>query len=988
MKHYRYVRIGAFILGMASLASPAIAQNLDAESVTDLLQQNADKLGLSQTDIADFAVTDQYTDRRTGITHLYVQQRIGGVPVFGAITSLAVSNNGSLLSSSSGFVAEAERQVRSKGRALGAADAVYAVARRHGLEIDEPLTEQAPSRARAALVATPDDVVLSDGGISQQPIGAKLVYLPMEDGSMNLAWMIDIYTEDAAHYYVTFVDAASGVVLHEEDLVVQDNWSTHPAHAEQRLLLDVQDQWRNAPLIPYALPEVVDAPVAALPTDGASYRVISEPFESPGHAGDPFVDQRVLRVDPADPTASPLGWHNDGSTGYTVTRGNNAHAYTDIDANNVADPGSDPDGGAGLVFDFPMNPLAEPDTYRDAAVTNLFYWNNRIHDVMYHYGFDEASGNFQTDNFGNGGLGNDYVRAEAQDGSGTNNANFGTPSDGSRPRMQMFVWTAPALVRVNGGALAGDYTAGTAGFGAQLDAIGVTGDVELGDDGTGVPNDGCEPFVGFTPGKIAIVDRGACNFTVKAKNAQNAGAIGVIIANNQATGAINLGGADPTVVIPAVSLSLEDDALVKASLPLNVTMRKQAVNRDSDFDNGVIVHEYGHGISNRLTGGPATAACLGNAEQMGEGWSDYFALLLTQNGEDGRGIGTYVTFQPTTGPGIRPYVYSTSMATNPMTYDYIKDDVNISQPHGIGSVWATMLNDMTQDLVGRYGYDPDIVGGSGGNNVSLQLVTDGLKLQACRPGFVDGRNAILAADAIRGGANECLIWDAFARRGLGFSADQGSSNNRFDGTEAFDLPVSCCTFATLQSDVAALGADGTLNRGQTNSLLKKVQNAEKKVAQGVPHAAINMLNAFINEVAALKRLSAEQKEALTNCALGIINRTQQDFPGVSASQSSEFAGPALNAVAENLPEEFALDPGYPNPFNTTTNIRLALPEASQVRMAVYDLTGSMVMRLVDGSMSAGYHDVVLDGRQLSSGIYFVRVEAGAFMDVQRVVLIK
>ena len=149
-----------------------------------------------------------------------------------------------------------------------------------------------------------------------------------------------------------------------------------------------------------------------------------------------------------------------------------------------------------------------------------------------------------------------------------------------------------------------------------------------------------------------------------------------------------------------------------------------------------------------------------------------------------------------------------------------------------------------------------------------------------------------------------------------------------------------------------------------------------------------MLNAFINEVAALKRLSAEQKEALTNCALGIINRTQQDFPGVSASQSSEFAGPALNAVAENLPEEFALDPGYPNPFNTTTNIRLALPEASQVRMAVYDLTGSMVMRLVDGSMSAGYHDVVLDGRQLSSGIYFVRVEAGPFMDVQRVVLIK
>jgi hypothetical protein len=65
-------------------------------------------------------------------------------------------------------------------------------------------------------------------------------------------------------------------------------------------------------------------------------------------------------------------------------------------------------------------------------------------------------------------------------------------------------------------------------------------------------------------------------------------------------------------------------------------------------------------------------------------------------------------------------------------------------------------------------------------------------LQPCSPGFVDGRDAILAADvALYGGANECLIWEAFSKRGLGFSASQGSSGSKSDGTEAFDKPSSC-----------------------------------------------------------------------------------------------------------------------------------------------------------------------------------------------------
>ena len=216
-------------------------------------------------------------------------------------------------------------------------------------------------------------------------------------------------------------------------------------------------------------------------------------------------------------------------------------------------------------------------------------------------------------------------------------------------------------------------------------------------------------------------------------------------------------------------------------------------NRDGDFDNAVIVHEYIHGLSIRLTGGAGTSSCLNNQEQMGEGWSDYYGLMFTMRASDtrtdARGIGTWLFGQPPTGPGIRPYPYSTDFAVNPQTYD----DVKIwSVPHGVGSVWCTMLWEMTWDLIDDYGFDPDFKNGTGGNNIALALVTEALKLQPCSPGFVDGRDAILLADQILyGGQNECTIWEAFARRGLGVNADQGSTFSRSDGTEDFTEPTIC-----------------------------------------------------------------------------------------------------------------------------------------------------------------------------------------------------
>ena len=215
--------------------------------------------------------------------------------------------------------------------------------------------------------------------------------------------------------------------------------------------------------------------------------------------------------------------------------------------------------------------------------------------------------------------------------------------------------------------------------------------------------------------------------------------------------------------------------------------------RDSALDSEVIIHEYGHGVSNRLTGGPHNVDCLSTQEQMGEGWSDLHSLFLTALASDtrttARGVGTYLLGQAPDGPGIRNYPYSTDLAVNPLTYA----DLNTAwTEHQVGEIWAAMVWEVYWNLVDEYGFDGDFYRGQGGNNLTMQLVMDGLKLQPCNPTFVEARDAILLADQInQGGTNQCHIWQGFAKRGLGLSSQAGSSNSTLDGTAAFDIPLSC-----------------------------------------------------------------------------------------------------------------------------------------------------------------------------------------------------
>ena len=163
--------------------------------------------------------------------------------------------------------------------------------------------------------------------------------------------------------------------------------------------------------------------------------------------------------------------------------------------------------------------------------------------MWYHYGFDEVSGNFQANNYGNGGVENDHVRAEAIDGGGVNNANFFTPDDGSLPRMQMFIWDGIGIPQsvnnlevTDANAMIEEYEMRPAGFGGALPVDPIVSEFVLVDDGIDNIFDACENIgnVQEVNGKIALLERGrnGCEFGTQALKAQNVGALAVVICND------------------------------------------------------------------------------------------------------------------------------------------------------------------------------------------------------------------------------------------------------------------------------------------------------------------------------------------------------------------------------------------------------------------------------------------------------------------------
>jgi hypothetical protein len=633
----------------------------------------------------------------------------------------------------------------------------------------------------------------------------RLVYTNDENGNLRLAYEYTLMEPKSPNYWNILVDANNGNILLKNNLTLSCNFhhdaygsevgESHADHFENTLAGPQNNVAQNNN-IPLLVP------------DNASYNVFPLPIEAA------TFGSRSIINNPWILSASPEGWHSDGTNHYTVTRGNNVFAYEDADGTALTAPdyltGAPAEGGATRNFDFPFNINETPLNNRNAAITNLFYLNNRIHDVFYKFGFTETGRNFQQNNFGNGAVTgeDDSVYAEAQDGSGLSNANFSSPPDGYNGKMQMYLWSSVGRIffyNAPTAAVSRTPGAGTAQFGNPLPINGITGDVALSS-----VLDGCTALPASSlVDKIGLVERGTCAFTVKVKNLQDAGAKAAIVYNNSVNGSSlgNMAGDDPAITIPSVLITNTEGEYIKtqlaASTTVNVTLKRN-MTPDGSFDNGIVTHEYGHGISNRMTG--TGYNCLNSGiskEQMGEGWSDFFALMLTNKAGDNatvaRGIGTYAIGQPITGGGIRPAKYSTSLAVNGFTYgntngmEYNNGSAIVPDVHSIGFVWATMLWDLHWKYVEKYGYSSDVLSTTpNGSTKVLQLVTDALKLQGCNPSFIDGRNAILAAElATTQGQDKCMIWGVFARRGLGVNASAGVKNNINDQVQDFNVPEAC-----------------------------------------------------------------------------------------------------------------------------------------------------------------------------------------------------
>jgi len=752
--------------------------NIDLKLIKEYLIAS----GIAREDIKDLKIQSYSYSKSLEATTVYIIQQFEGIPIKKAL-GVFVLKNGEVVSFNGNFIDNISSKINTLKPSLTPQIAVEKAALALKLGAVEDITLLNQSKNRISFK-------LSKGNISQDDIPVSMVY-EISDNELLLSWDLNIHTLDGENWYSVRIDANSGVILSKNNWVQHCNFEKHSfkKNRAKRSNSVLTNKRRSSNLFM--------SPV---------YNVFPIPIESPNH-GD-----RQLISNPENIEASPFGWHDINGivgTDTTDTTGNNVFAAEDVNGNDGI--GITASGGEGLIFDFPIDFKEAAKSFRDAAITNLFYVNNVAHDVWYQYGFDESSGNFQLNNYGKGGVEDDAVLADAHDGSGSNNAFMTVPPDGTNPRMDMFLWNLEEVrLTINNGTLAGDYNVIDNDFTTNKDLTppiipnAITGNLVLVIDDTPDPdpNDTCSNIINESEinGNIAVVRRGQCEFTEKVFACELAGARAVIIVNN-IPGNITMTGENSSINIPAVSINQEEGEAIISAMSSNVLQaslgsisRQDAkVGADGSFDNAVILHEYGHGISRRLSGGASTSDCLEGDEQMGEGWSDWFGLIMTIKpgdvGTDSRGIATYLLEEPVTGKGLRPYPYSTDMSVNPVTYGSISDQSTFSVPHGVGSVWAAILWDMAWAFIDRDGYDSDLYNGTGGNNLAMQLVIDGLKLQTCSPGFVDGRNAIILADQIaNGGVNACLIWEVFARRGLGWSAVQGSSSSRSDQVEAFDMP--------------------------------------------------------------------------------------------------------------------------------------------------------------------------------------------------------
>ncbi len=644
----------AFLTGNSGAKRPDILRNF--------VKENNSLIGVSDGQADSLKVTADYTNPDGNLSFAHLEQFINDVPVFRGEVKAGFTKSGEMIRVINNLAPGLDYGSLSNDF-RSSLDAVRAAA--GYINLDSGKLDLRQNDAAS-------DNLKTTFGTGDSATTAEKMYFPTEPGVAVPAWRVLIWQPVNAYYII--VDAETGTMLWRKNITEDQTTSaTYNVYANPNAMINVADN--PFPMTP--------GPISPNGTQGAA-----------------ISRTNITRIGNEAPyTFNNNGWITDGGD---RTDGNAVQAGLDRDGVDGVDLNSEAiNAGRSFIYTYnPLNPnnntgeapVAVPQTYPGSAfqqgtVTQLFYITNWFHDELYRLGFTEQARNYQHDNFGRGGLGNDRVRAEGQDSSGTNNANFSSGADGVRGRMQMYIWTAP----------------------------------------------------------------------------------------------------NPDI--------------------------------DGNLDADVVIHELGHGLSNRLHGN-SSGLSLNMSRGMGEGWSDWYAhALLSEPSDPINGIyttGSYDTYL--SGAGVNNYYYAirrfpkavmaftggpNNRPHNPLTFadiDGTQQNLNdgafaprfvgtADQVHNAGEVWSSALWEVRAKFVTRLGWEI-------GNRKALQLVTDGMKLAPLGPTFLQERDAIIAAAqassaAPQAAADVADTWAGFAIRGMGFGAvvnavGTGTGNARV--TEAFDLP--------------------------------------------------------------------------------------------------------------------------------------------------------------------------------------------------------
>jgi len=391
------------------LSTPSTGKR--SELLRGFLKENNDLVGIDDQQADALTVTADYTNPDGNLSFAHLEQRINGVPVFRGEVKAGFTKDGRIIRVINNLAPGLDYGSLSADF-RDPADAVKSAARHinHELKDTETTRNEKTSTDLKSVFGTGDWATT-----------AEKMYFPTEPGVAVPSWRVLIWEPKNAYYVI--VDANTGTMLWRKNITEdQTQAATYQVYNNVNAYMKAADS--PAPLSPGPLD----------PTLGTQGALLTR-------------TNVTLIGNEAPNTFNNNGWITDGAN---ITDGNANEAGIDRDGVNGVD--APQTGAPNRVFDSTWNPAPgspppgdDPLTAQAqrGAVIQMFYVMNRYHDSMYQRGFTEAAFNFQNTNFTGMGLGNDRVSSEGQDSSGTNNANFSTPADGGRGRMQMFVWTGP-----------------------------------------------------------------------------------------------------------------------------------------------------------------------------------------------------------------------------------------------------------------------------------------------------------------------------------------------------------------------------------------------------------------------------------------------------------------------------------------------------------------------------------------------------------------